>query len=442
MTNFQTILIAVFLAFFVFAVLIFSGLIKIGGLSGNSAVPQGKIVIWGTFPEGELAKVFEDATAVSKDLLINYVRKPEATYEQTLLEAFASGTGPDLFILSADMIARNEGFIYKLPFANYPEKTFRDSFIDGADIFLAPDGVIGFPIVVDPMVLYYNRDLLSNEGLSQPPLYWNELFALNTRLTTENPDGSISRSMVGLGLFDNINHAKDILATLFIQNGNGIMSRAPTGGYMPVFNEAGVSSGGKTATEAVLDFYTDFANPSTEAYSWNRVLPNTLDMFTSGRLAFYFGRASELFKIQSMNPNLSFDVTSILQTKGAPNKRTFGAIYAIAVNKRSPNATAGFGVAGLLTAGDNAKNFATALSLPPASRALLSQRPTDNPYIFTFFDSAVFTRSWLDPNTKATDTIFSGLIQNIVSNRYQTNDAINKAHGELGLLVPAVQVTQ
>lgn len=115
MTNFQTILIAVFLAFFVFAVLIFSGLIKIGGLSGNSAVPQGKIVIWGTFPEGELAKVFEDATAVSKDLLINYVRKPEATYEQTLLEAFASGTGPDLFILSADMIARNEGFIYKLP---------------------------------------------------------------------------------------------------------------------------------------------------------------------------------------------------------------------------------------------------------------------------------------------------------------------------------------
>jgi hypothetical protein len=155
-------------------------------------------------------------------------------------------------------------------------------------------------------------------------------------------------------------------------------------------------------------------------------------------LAFYLGHASELFKIQSMNPNLSFDVAQILQTKGVPTKRTYATIYAIAVNKKSPNATAGFGVAGLLTAGDNAKNFAIALSLPPASRALLADRPTD-PYLFTFFNSAVMSRSWADPNSTATDGVFSELIQNIVSSRYQTSDAINKAHGQLNLLIPAFQ---
>ena len=49
-------------------------------------------------------------------------------------------------------------------------------------------------------------------------------------------------------------------------------------------------------------------------------------MFTSGKLAFYLGRASELFKIQSVNPNLSFDVSSMLQTRGTNTKRTYGEI--------------------------------------------------------------------------------------------------------------------
>ncbi len=259
--------------------------------------------------------------------------KKESTYQQNLIEAFAQGKGPDLFILPSDMIAGNEQYVYKIPYTSYPEKTFRDSFIDGADAFLSKDGVVGFPLVVDPMVMYYNKDLFSNEGIASPPQTWDELFNLSNTLTKKKDDGTILQSMIGLGRFDNVTHSKDILATLLLQSNNPIIQRTDTG-FSAVLNE-NVSALPVAPVEAILTFFIRFSNPSDTAYSWNRSLPNSIDMFTGGKLAMYLGRASELFTIQSINPNLSFDVTQMLQTKGTNVKRTYGRIYAIAEEYRS-----------------------------------------------------------------------------------------------------------
>lgn len=428
MNNFQTILVAVFLAFFVFAVLIFSGLIKIGGTSSDTSTPAGRIVIWGTFTNPDIYKVFDDTRDVNKDLSISYVIKKPSTYEQELVEAFAAGTGPDLFFITPEMIQKNSKFIYKIPFANYPEKTFKDAFIDGASVYVDTDGIIGFPVVTDPLVLYYNKDLLSNEGMAGVPQYWDELFALTSVLTKKKDDGTILQSTIALGRYDNVSHAKDILAALLIQNGNPLVTHSATG-YTPVLNNNAASSA-ISPTEAVLNFLTEFSSPSTPAYSWNKALPNSIDMFTGGKLAFYIGRASELFKIESVNPNLSFDVTTMLQTRNTSTKRTYGSIYAIAVNKKSANVTTAFSVAGILSSATSAKGFSQALSLPPASRALLIEKPTD-PYLTTFFNSSIITRTWADPDTKGSDVIFGELFQNILSNKLSVSDAISKAQTQL-----------
>ncbi len=79
------------------------------------------------------------------------------------------------------------------------------------------------------------------------------------------------------------------------------------------------------------------------------------------------------------------------------------------------------------------KNIAAAVSLPPASRALLTDRPTD-PYLFTFFNSAIISRTWLDPNPSGTDAIFGELIQNILSNKLSLGDAIAKAQNQLEII--------
>jgi ABC-type glycerol-3-phosphate transport system substrate-binding protein len=352
-------------------------------------------------------------------------------YQQSLIEAFANGTGPDVFFITPDMVIKNSSFIYTIPYASYPQKTFSNSFIDGASVYLSPNGILGFPVVADPMVLYYNKDLLTNEGIAQPPKYWDELFDLNPRLTKSKNDGTILQSMIALGRFDNVNHAKDILATLLLQSNNSIVTRTDTG-YTPTLS--GNSSISPLQSDNIFSFFVEFSNPSDGGYSYNSALPNSLDMFTGGKLVMYLGRASELFKIQSTNPNLSFDVNEIMQTRNTNIKRTDGTIYAVAINKSSKNLTSAFGFAGLLATGDNAKNFAAAVSLPPTLKSLLAVKP-ESPYMFTFFDSALFTRSWLDPDTKATDGVFGELIQNILSNKLSVSDALSKAQNQLELLV-------
>lgn len=436
MSNFQTILVAIFLAFFVFAVLIFSGLIKIGGSSSTTG-PQGNVVIWGTFPSNTLSNTL-DSLNTNKELHVKYVKKDAVTYQQDLIEAFANGTGPDLFIITPDMVEKNNNFIYKIPYASYPEKTFRDSFIDGADIYLDSEGVLGFPLVVDPMVLYYNKDILSNEGIVNPPKSWDELFTLNSTLTKRDNAGTISRSMIALGQYDNVNNVKDILATLLIQNNNPLVERGTDPANNKVSFISMLNSNRDDLSvppmEAVIKFFVEFSNPSNTAYSWNRSLSSSLDMFTGGRLAFYLGRASELFNIERVNPNLSFDVTQIPQIKSFTTKRTYGEIYAVVANKKSTNISSSLAVAGMLSQGDNAKNFSTALSLPPTSRALLSDKPND-PYLYTFFNSALISRSWLDPDKNKSGLIFKELIENVLSNNLSVASAINKAEGQFELLL-------
>lgn len=429
MSNFQTIFAAVFIAFFVFAVLIFSGVIKIGS-SSSSVGAQGKVVIWGTFPKSVFSESIDTITTQNKNLKLTYSTKDISTYQQDLVESFANGNGPDLFIITTDMIKRNDNFIYKIPYESYPKKTFTTSFIDGADIYLGKEGVIGLPLISDPIVLYYNKDILSNENIVNPPKTWDEFFLLNSTLTKRDNAGAISQSMIALGQYENINNVKDILATLLIQNNNSITKTNENGEIIPSLKD-NLLNFSVTPIESVLKFFVEFSNPSNTAYSWNRSLPNSIDMFTSGKMAFYIGRASELFNIESVNPNLSFDVTQIPQIKDSTTKRTMGEIYAVVINKKSSNLVSALQVVGELSQGDNAKSLSTATSLPPVSRSLLSVKPSDNPYLSTFFSSSLISRSWIDPDERSTDAVFGELIENILSNNLSTNEAINKAQDQL-----------
>lgn len=430
MNNFQTILVAIFLAFFVFAVLIFSGAIKIGKDKSDGIV--GKVTIWGTFPNSVMTDAIDSIVSENKNLNFVYSKKEASTYQQDLIEAFANGKGPDLFIISPDMIQRNNNFIYKIPYASYPEKTFTDSFIEGANIYLDKEGVIGLPLVVDPIVLYYNKDILTNEGIVNPPQTWDELFNLNALLTKRENSGTILSSMIALGQYGNVNNAKDILATLLIQNNNPIVKRNDLS-YVSMLNTNPMSLT-VSPVDAVLTFFVQFSNPNNTAYSWNRSFTSSFDMFTGSKLAFYIGRASELFSIESVNPNLSFDVTGIPQIKNSTTKRTYGEIYAVAVSNKSTNMNSAFQIAAKLSSGDTAKNLSIATSLPPASRALLSDKPED-PYLFTFFNGALISRSWADPDKAKSEIIFGELVENILSNRLSMSEAINKAQGQLDLLL-------
>nr|HPI82632.1 extracellular solute-binding protein [Candidatus Paceibacterota bacterium] len=348
MTNFQTILLGIFIGGFVFAVLIFSGLIDFGSKEKVDTDLSGTITIWGTLPSSYFTEARDLIASDFDELRINYQQKNTDTYQNELIEAFAKGTGPDIYVISTDMIKENESFVYKIPYVSYPEKNFKTSYIDGAEIYLDEQGVFGFPILSDPLVLYYNNDILSNNSIVNPPKTWDELFDLSNKLTKKDGSGVISQSMIALGSYNNVNHAKDILATLLIQNGNNLIKKEVDDKdviYSSIIEENPLGYS-VSPIDATLDFYMIFSNMSSPYYSWNRALPSSLDMFSNDKLAFYIGRASELFKIQSLNPNLSFNVVELPQMKDTNFKRTYAEIYALVVNKKSANLPSALGVAG------------------------------------------------------------------------------------------------
>ncbi len=429
MNNFQTILIASFLAFFIFGVLIFSGLINIGN-SGKSTI-AGKVTIWGTIPYDQAGELFKDMGGSNGSVTIDYTEQDKTTYQQNLIEAFAKDQGPDLFILTPDMLLKNKTFISEIPYASYSQSLFKTNYIDGADILLDTDGFMGYPLLVDPIVLYYNKNILANNSVLYPPSTWDDLINLSTTLIKRDPDGTLSQKMIGLGEYDNVNHSKDLLSLILIQSGNPMVTTTDKGYRMTLKDDAPDKT---YPFEQVINFFLGFSNPSKDSYTWDRSMPNSFDVFTSNKLAFYLGYSSELFKIKSMNPNMSFDVTSVPQPKGTDTLRTYGNIYTLVANKKSKNLNSAFGVASLITDPANLKELGIRASLPTASRALLSVKPSD-PYLLTFFNSAIISHSWLDPDREQTDSIFRNLIENSLSNKLSVVDAIDKASGQMDLII-------
>ena len=430
MSNFKIILIAIFLVFAIVGVLIFSGVIPVGNQSGVSGA-SGSVVIWGTIDARKFNKLLEDVNRNNRNLTISYIEKYPQKFDKELTEALAVGRGPDIFLLSNDSILLHMDKVFPIPYQSFSASDFRRIFIQEGELYFGSDGIWAYPLTIDPMVMYYNRDMLDSAGIASPPKRWDEFYALTPLLTSKDASSNITKSTISFGGFDNIDHAKDIISMLLLQLGNPIITQKDNI-FISAFNSA-LNLPVKPAT-AVLDFYTDFSDPLSEVYSWNRSLVSSRDAFISGDLAFYFGYASELFPIQQSNPNLNFDITKIPQPKNANSNITIGRIDALAVSRASQNLNSAFVVTSMLSAQDFSQNLAIALSLPPVRRDLLLNTP-GGAYLPIFYDSALQSRGWLDPSPEDTDQIFREMIEDVITGKSKSSEAASMVDGRLNLLL-------
>jgi ABC-type glycerol-3-phosphate transport system substrate-binding protein len=228
---------------------------------------------------------------------------------------------------------------------------------------------------------------------------------------------------VALGEYRNITNAKDIISALFLQTGNKIMGQI-VGGFGSTLRPASLSSIG------AINFYTDFANPVKPDYSWNRALPNSLDMFVAGDLAFYFGFASEIGKIRDRNPNLNFDVTYFPQPKGAAVATTFGKMQGLAILRNSANSADALTDINTLTSSYVLGLLGQATGLPPVRLDMLTSAP-ENQYQAVFYNSAIRAQGWLDPNPSSSGPIFQSMIESITGGELEAGSAIDNAGAKL-----------
>jgi len=414
----------------VFCTLLGVALFAMTKSNSNQSAPQ--TVVWGTIPSSIISPILSDANQANQKLVnVTYVQKNAATFEQDLIENLARGTGPDGILITQGILGTQKDKLVKIPYTSITERAYRDTFIQGSEVFMDSDGTWALPLSVDPLVMYWNRDLFAASGFPTIPKYWDEFFAYVPKLTIKDDNGNIKQSGVALGEFKNVDYAKDILSAIILQSGNPITAYS-NGRLVSVL--AQTLNQTLSPTEEAVRFYTEFSNPTKDSYSWNRSLPRSRQAFIDGKLAIYFGYASEAGTIRQKNPNLNFDVSELPQIKGAKIPTSYGNFIGMAILKSSRNASALFTAYSTLLDPQFVASYVAGSNLPPIRRDMYTEMPTDA-YRIIFYKSALIARSWVDPNPQKSDTIFENMVEDVTSGKLRLSESVSNAERELNNLI-------
>jgi len=427
--TFQIVLMSIFGAAMLTAVIMFA----VNKGSGSNA--EVSVTLWGTFSKNSFSEplnVFNDDSK-STGAKVTYVEKSPLTYEQDLVEALASGTGPDIFFINQDMIIPFGNKIRPLPYTSFPERDFKLRYIDGASVFLGEGGVLAFPFAVDPLVMYYNKSMLNKAGIANPPKSWTQFSAMIPLLTQKDSNQNLIRSGLAFGQFSNIQYASNIFETLLLQLGNPIIAKRGNGDYLSVVAEPGYLSTDSFATS--LQFFTNFSNPLLDTYSWNASLSSAEDMFVQDKLALYFAPASRFFDIQRGNINLNYDITKIPQVNETSNFLTSADFYGIAVSKGSKNSQAAFTAANILSNGPSNKLINVSNNLSSPRRDSLGVTDGLTTYQSAIRESALISYTWINPGRTSTEALFKEAVDSVVRGSADRFSATGLVHQKLNLLL-------
>jgi ABC-type glycerol-3-phosphate transport system substrate-binding protein len=434
MSKFQIILIGLFVVFIV------GGMVAFSLFKGRNSNNVPTITIWGTVDGGTFSSFADRVVFKNKNhVQIRYREIPVASFDSTLLEALATGRGPDAILVGQDSLLKEEDKIVAIPYKTLPEVDFKSTFIQEGELFLNSNGILAIPFSVDPMVMYWNRDIFTNANVSLPPKYWDQFLTLAPTLTQRDQASNITQSAVALGEYLNIDHAKDILNMLMIQTGNPLVVMS-TGGYQTTI--ASTFNNGLSAANSSLTFYTQFADPRKDFYTWNRSLHNSKNLFLENSLGVYFGFASELREIQAKNPNLNFDVAVVPQPRPLDGKSpvsiTFGRLYGFAILRSAGTRAAdAYKAINYLTSANSLALWTQITGLPAVRRDALIANPSDAASS-VFTTSALWSRGWLDPDAQGTEAIYKAMIEGVTSGRLLYSEAISGARDQMQNLLDTI----
>jgi len=411
------------------------GLFVFATHTANTGNTTGPVVIWGVLSGDAVHNVLVSAAKDNPTFKnVSYIQKDPATLSSDLSAAIATGNAPDLVLASQEELYALMKFVAPIPLATLPVRTFANTFVEGGNIFAVPNdgGYYGIPFLVDPLALFSNRTILASSGVAQTPSTWEALTGLVPRVALLTSSRQITRGLIALGTYDNVRNARGILSSLFLQTGIRPSSYSANGALSSNLSNAG----GSTARpgQAVLGFYTQFADPSKVSYTWNASLSDSRQAFLAGDLALYIGYVSEARFLKLANPNLNFDVASLPQPATAKWKSVYGLVYAFMIPRGAKNAAGAYQVASFLTNHAEQVSAAAATGLAPATLAELATTPAD-PVAVVAYEGALYASGWLSPAPADTDAVLSGMIGNVISGRSVPETALANAERSLSQLL-------
>lgn len=250
--------------------------------------------------------------------------------------------------------------------------------------------IYGLPLSFDVMALYYNKDILDRAGIPVAPKTWIEFQEQVKKLTKfDKASGKISLAGAAIGSGENVVGSSDILYVLFEQSDLPFVNSSGKA----VFNQRTQSTSNELSSqEFVVNFYTDFANPTRDTYSWNETMPNALDSFVNGSAAFFFGYSYHRPVIKQRAPQMNFEVVPMLQLNPeAPVNVANYWVQSVVQKSKHPNEA--WGLIDYLTHSAAVKDYLDKSERPTAIRAYVSKQK-EVPELEPFASQVLTASNW------------------------------------------------
>lgn len=318
---------------FVALLLISSSLLFSGCFKSNN--PQYKIdlEVWGAFDSSDvLDKLASEYKKINPHVgEIRYRKFTVDSYKKDLIDALASGQGPDIFLINNTWLPSFQDKVEPSSDVILGEKQFRDNFVDVVvNDFFVDGKIYAVPLSVDSLALYYNKDLLNSQGITSPPKTWEEFNDDVRKLVRIDQFDNITQAGAAMGTAYNINRSTDLLGLLMFQNGVKMVDDGKTGA---TFDKT-VNRGGEgiRAGENALEFYTQFARKNSSIYTWNPRMHYSIDSFYEGTAAMMINYSWHYNTIKNKNSKLNFAVAQVPQLD-PENPSNYANYWGLAVSK-------------------------------------------------------------------------------------------------------------
>jgi multiple sugar transport system substrate-binding protein len=271
--------------------------------SGKSVpVAKGEVTLtyWGLFEdESTLRPVLSEFEQQNPNIKIVYEKQDTADYRDRLKARIENGRGPDVFRYHNTWYPSISTLLLPLPGEVITKDDFESKYYDVAKSDLIRNGAVyGIPLYTDTLSLYINTQLFEATDSASTvtiPKTWQEFINTSTALTKRNEKGGIEIAGAGIGVYENVKYAPDILSLLMAQNGVDLTDLSD---YEEKVGEA-------------IQFFTNFS--LIEDNVWDSTLDNSATLFAQGRLAMFFGYSRDYFDIETKNPDIEMTVVPVPQ---------------------------------------------------------------------------------------------------------------------------------
>lgn len=409
-------------------VLLIGLMFAIGGGSGEKDVPKKKddkikLTYWRAFDDkSNFDQVLENWNREHENIEIDYKKLTIAEYEQTLLDALASGRGPDLFSVHNDWMPRYFDKLVPIPEELMSKAEYEKSFFPVAAADNIRDNrVYGIPLSIDSLALYYNTDLLTKAEVDAPPATWGDLVGRGPDRQKLGDQGvpslvkklnvqvgnDLRQSSIALGT-PTVNRSQDIVALFMLQSETQMVNDNRD---TATFNLQQKSPGGSPVHPGVdaLGFYASFGDPGTANYSWNAGMGDTVSAFSQGKTAMMINYSYQIASLGRLNPNLHFNIAPVPQHAGR-NPVNYASYWTEVVSQRSEHQKEAWEFIKFLTSREELRTYLDVANVV-SSRTDVSSGGN----LQVFYEQNKTAKSWYKGDAAKADQVFLDMINQVLS---------------------------